>query len=137
MPYWEGQSFGVIPPGINPKNGKPNTVRLYSIAASRYGDDFSGKTTTLCVRRGELCAASNVPSVILTVDIEGSTRPKSPSATLHPSFAHPPAHPPTDARTYALTHFFIHRSTHSPNHPSAISPLSRRTYLPSNIDPIP
>eukprot|EP00965_Chrysotila_dentata_P243340 6205362-Pleurochrysis_carterae.AAC.4 len=21
MPYWEGQSYGVIPPGINPKNG--------------------------------------------------------------------------------------------------------------------
>jgi ferredoxin--NADP+ reductase len=51
MPYWEGQSFGVIPPGINPKNGKPNSVRLYSIAASRYGDDMSGKDTTLCVRR--------------------------------------------------------------------------------------
>merc|ERR1719453_781107 len=51
MPYWEGQSFGVIPPGTNPKNGKPNSVRLYSIAASRYGDDMSGKSTTLCVRR--------------------------------------------------------------------------------------
>merc|ERR1711871_1224959 len=50
-PYWEGQSFGVLPPGLNPKNGKPNSVRLYSIAASRYGDDMSGKTTTLCVRR--------------------------------------------------------------------------------------
>jgi len=51
MPYWEGQSYGVIPPGINPKNGKPNNVRLYSIASSRYGDDMTGKTTTLCVRR--------------------------------------------------------------------------------------
>merc|ERR1711871_1669164 len=51
MPYWEGQSFGVLPPGINPKNGKPNSVRLYSIAASRYGDDMTGKTTSLCVRR--------------------------------------------------------------------------------------
>ena len=51
IPYWEGQSFGVIPPGINPKNGKPNSVRLYSIAASRYGDDMSGTQTTLCVRR--------------------------------------------------------------------------------------
>merc|ERR1711907_317603 len=50
-PYWEGQSFGVLPPGINPKNGKPNSVRLYSIAASRYGDDMTGKTTSLCVRR--------------------------------------------------------------------------------------
>jgi len=51
MPYIEGQSYGVIPPGTNPKNGKPNKVRLYSIASSRYGDDMTGKTTTLCVRR--------------------------------------------------------------------------------------
>merc|ERR1719353_1191802 len=52
MPYWEGQSYGVIPPGENPKKpGKPNTVRLYSIASSRYGDDMTGTTTTLCVRR--------------------------------------------------------------------------------------
>ncbi|KAK7231050.1 NADPH-hemoprotein reductase [Aureococcus anophagefferens] len=35
MPYWEGQSFGVIADGTNPKNGKPHTVRLYSIAAAR------------------------------------------------------------------------------------------------------
>merc|ERR1719498_65209 len=51
MPYWEGQSYGVIPPGTNPKNGKPFTNRLYSIASSRYGDDMTGTTTTLCVRR--------------------------------------------------------------------------------------
>lgn len=35
MPYWEGQSYGVLPPGINPKTGKPQGVRLYSIASSR------------------------------------------------------------------------------------------------------
>eukprot|EP01036_Dinobryon_divergens_P036914 gene36914-48160_t len=51
MPYWEGQSYGVIPPGINEKNGKPYTNRLYSIASTRYGDDMKGTTTTLCVRR--------------------------------------------------------------------------------------
>jgi ferredoxin--NADP+ reductase len=51
MPYIEGQSYGVIPPGINPKNGKPFTNRLYSIASTRYGDDFKGTTATLCVRR--------------------------------------------------------------------------------------
>jgi ferredoxin--NADP+ reductase len=51
MPYWEGQSYGVIAPGTNPKNGKPNSVRLYSIASSRYGDDMTGTTTSLCVRR--------------------------------------------------------------------------------------
>mmetsp|Transcript_27539 Transcript_27539/g.110334 ORF Transcript_27539/g.110334 Transcript_27539/m.110334 type:complete len:369 (-) Transcript_27539:626-1732(-) len=51
MPYWEGQSYGVLPPGINPKNGKPHTVRLYSIASTRYGDDMTGQTASLCVRR--------------------------------------------------------------------------------------
>jgi len=51
MPYCEGQSFGVLPPGVREKDGKPNSVRLYSIAASRYGDDMTGQTTSLCVRR--------------------------------------------------------------------------------------
>ncbi|XP_078162608.1 ferredoxin--NADP reductase, embryo isozyme, chloroplastic-like [Carex rostrata] len=52
VPYWEGQSYGIIPPGDNPKKpGTPNNVRLYSIASTRYGDSFNGKTATLCVRR--------------------------------------------------------------------------------------
>lgn len=51
LPYWEGQSYGVLPPGIDPKKNKPYGVRLYSIASTRYGDDKTGKTTTLCVRR--------------------------------------------------------------------------------------
>jgi ferredoxin--NADP+ reductase len=52
VPYWEGQSYGIIPPGENPKKpGTPNTVRLYSIASTRYGDEFDGKTASLCVRR--------------------------------------------------------------------------------------
>ncbi|KAL6647068.1 hypothetical protein ACP70R_014505 [Stipagrostis hirtigluma subsp. patula] len=52
VPYWEGQSYGVIPPGENPKKpGSPNTVRLYSIASTRYGDSFDGRTASLCVRR--------------------------------------------------------------------------------------
>ena len=29
----------------------PHGTRLYSIAASRYGDEYNGKTTSLCVRR--------------------------------------------------------------------------------------
>merc|ERR1711920_12171 len=49
--YWEGQSMGVIPPGTREKDGKPHAVRLYSIASSRYGDDMTGKTSSLCVRR--------------------------------------------------------------------------------------
>merc|ERR1712176_40090 len=50
FPYWEGQSWGVIPPGQQ-ENGRPHKVRLYSIASSRYGDDMTGKTGSLCVRR--------------------------------------------------------------------------------------
>ena len=50
--YWEGQSLGVIPPGEHPKKlGKPHSVRLYSIASTRYGDDLDGNTVSLCVRR--------------------------------------------------------------------------------------
>ncbi|MFS8019370.1 putative ferredoxin--NADP(+) reductase [Helianthus anomalus] len=53
VPYWEGQSYGVIPPGENPKKpGAPHNVRLYSIASTRCGDSFfDGKTASLCVRR--------------------------------------------------------------------------------------
>jgi len=49
--YIEGQSLGVIPPGVCPKSGKPNSVRLYSIASTRYGDDLDGNSVSLCVRR--------------------------------------------------------------------------------------
>lgn len=49
--YWEGQSLGILPPGINEKTGKPNSVRLYSMCSTRYGDDRQGKTVSLCVRR--------------------------------------------------------------------------------------
>jgi sulfite reductase alpha subunit-like flavoprotein len=40
MPYYEGQSYGVIPPGVNPKTNKPFPNRLYSISSTRYGDNF-------------------------------------------------------------------------------------------------
>eukprot|EP00922_Rhytidocystis_sp_ex-Travisia-forbesii_P057904 GHVS01085670.1.p1 GENE.GHVS01085670.1~~GHVS01085670.1.p1 ORF type:complete len:450 (-),score=34.87 GHVS01085670.1:436-1785(-) len=51
MRYWEGQAIGIMPPGTNSKTGKPNSVRLYSIASTRYGDDGDGRTVSLCVRR--------------------------------------------------------------------------------------
>ena len=51
FPFWEGQSWGVIPPGNREKDGKPHSVRLYSIASTRYGDDMTGETGSLCVRR--------------------------------------------------------------------------------------
>ncbi len=57
VPYWEGQSYGVLPPGINPKKNKPHGVRFYSIASTRSGDDKLDKATTLRVRRAILAFA--------------------------------------------------------------------------------
>jgi ferredoxin--NADP+ reductase len=50
--YIEGQSIGIIPPGMD-KNGKPEKLRLYSIASTRHGDDVNDKTVSLCVRQLE------------------------------------------------------------------------------------
>jgi ferredoxin--NADP+ reductase len=50
--YFEGQSIGIIPPGKDAK-GKPNKIRLYSIASTRHGDNVDDKTVSLCVRKLE------------------------------------------------------------------------------------
>jgi ferredoxin--NADP+ reductase len=52
LEYVEGQSIGIIPPGTDAK-GKPNKLRLYSIASTRHGDDVDDKTVSLCVRELE------------------------------------------------------------------------------------
>ncbi|MBX6312268.1 MAG: ferredoxin--NADP(+) reductase [Isosphaeraceae bacterium] len=48
--YLEGQSLGVLPPGVDAK-GRPHKLRLYSIASTRLGDDGAGQTASLCVKR--------------------------------------------------------------------------------------
>ncbi|QPN70475.1 FAD-binding oxidoreductase [Synechococcus sp. CBW1108] len=48
--YVEGQSIGIIPDGTD-ANGKPNKLRLYSIASTRHGDNLAGETVSLCVRQ--------------------------------------------------------------------------------------
>ncbi|MGL5035965.1 MAG: ferredoxin--NADP reductase [Microcystaceae cyanobacterium] len=50
--YLEGQSIGIIPPGTDSK-GKPNKLRLYSIASTRHGDFSDDKTVSLSVRQLE------------------------------------------------------------------------------------
>jgi ferredoxin--NADP+ reductase len=50
--YMEGQSIGIIPPGTDTQ-GKPNKIRLYSIASTRHGDRLDDKTVSLCVRQLE------------------------------------------------------------------------------------
>ncbi len=50
-PYVPGQSVGIIPPGVDSRSGKPNGLRLYSIASTRKGDKGDGKTVSICVVR--------------------------------------------------------------------------------------
>src|SRR5688572_29042877 len=45
-----GQSFGVIPPGVD-HFGKPHKVRLYSIASPSFGDDGKGNVLATTVKR--------------------------------------------------------------------------------------
>lgn len=48
--FFEGQSAGIPPPGLNVR-GRPNVPRLYSIASQRSGEDGSGATLALTVKR--------------------------------------------------------------------------------------
>ena len=48
--YVEGQSCGILAAGEDAK-GKPHRPRLYSIASTRYGDNYAGNTLSLCVRQ--------------------------------------------------------------------------------------
>tara|TARA_Y100001968_G_scaffold161721_1_gene147905 strand:- start:1473 stop:2624 length:1152 start_codon:yes stop_codon:yes gene_type:complete len=50
LKYVEGQSIGIIPAGEDEK-GKSHKPRLYSIASTRHGDNYSGNTVSLCVRQ--------------------------------------------------------------------------------------
>ena len=52
LTYFEGQSIGIVPPGKDAK-GKPQKLRLYSIASTRHGDNVDDKTVSLCVRKLE------------------------------------------------------------------------------------
>jgi len=45
-----GQSFGVVPPGVD-GNGQPHKVRLYSIAAASRGEDGAGNVLSTTVKR--------------------------------------------------------------------------------------
>jgi ferredoxin--NADP+ reductase len=50
FPYLEGQSLGVLAPGLD-EAGRPHKLRLYSIASARRGDDGEGRTASICVKR--------------------------------------------------------------------------------------
>jgi len=50
--FLEGQSIGIVPPGLD-KKGRPERIRLYSVASTQHGDLVDDKTMTLCVKRVE------------------------------------------------------------------------------------
>ncbi len=58
MPVLEGQSIGIVPPGVRP-DGKPHDIRLYSIASSRDGEKRNANNVALTIKRMPGGVASN------------------------------------------------------------------------------
>src|SRR4051794_40247977 len=50
FPYLEGQSVGVIPPGVD-RDGQPHAMRLYSVASARDGEKPNANNMALAVKR--------------------------------------------------------------------------------------
>jgi benzoyl-CoA 2,3-dioxygenase component A len=50
FPVLEGQSIGIIPPGVRP-DGKPHDIRLYSIASARDGEKRNANNISLTIKR--------------------------------------------------------------------------------------
>lgn len=50
FPVLEGQSIGIIPPGVDAK-GRPHLVRLYSVASSRDGERPNHNNVALTIKR--------------------------------------------------------------------------------------
>jgi benzoyl-CoA 2,3-epoxidase subunit A len=50
FPVLEGQSIGVIPPGVDP-SGRPHHARQYSVASARHGERPDFNNLSLCVKR--------------------------------------------------------------------------------------
>ncbi|MBM4343175.1 MAG: ferredoxin--NADP(+) reductase [Deltaproteobacteria bacterium] len=48
--WHEGQSVGIVPPGVNAK-GRPHPVRLFSIASASDGENGDGTTLALTIKR--------------------------------------------------------------------------------------
>ena len=58
LPYLEGQSVGIIPPGVDEK-GNPHLPRLYSISSPRDGERAGYNNVSLTVKRDEMGLCSN------------------------------------------------------------------------------
>ncbi len=89
FPVLEGQSVGVVPPGVD-AHGKPHAMRLYSIASARDGERPNTNTLALTVKRmpcgvasGYLCDLT-VGAKVAVVGPFGSTflMPDDPEADI-------------------------------------------------------
>ena len=58
FPVLEGQSIGIIPPGVD-ASGKPHVIRLYSVASSRDGERPKHNNLALTVKREPQGLCSN------------------------------------------------------------------------------
>lgn len=58
FPYLEGQSIGIIPPGVD-ENGDPHLPRLYSISSPRDGERAGYNNVSLTIKREENGLCSN------------------------------------------------------------------------------
>lgn len=73
FPVLEGQSIGILPPGTT-ENGKPHTMRLYSVASPRDGERPNHNNVSLTVKRVDGGVASNYLCNLekdATVDVVG------------------------------------------------------------------
>ena len=58
FPYLEGQSIGIIPPGVD-ENGNPHLPRLYSVSSPRDGERAGYNNVSLTIKREENGLCSN------------------------------------------------------------------------------
>ncbi len=58
FPVLEGQSIGVVPPGVQ-ENGKPHEIRLYSVASARDGEKRNANNVGLTIKRVDGGVGSN------------------------------------------------------------------------------
>ena len=58
FPVLEGQSIGIVPPGVRP-DGKPHDIRLYSIASARDGEKRNANNVSLTIKRVDGGVGSN------------------------------------------------------------------------------
>jgi benzoyl-CoA 2,3-dioxygenase component A len=58
FPVLEGQSVGIVPPGVR-ADGRPHDIRLYSVASARDGERRNANNLSLTVKRSEGGVASN------------------------------------------------------------------------------